>query len=128
MKFVVELRCLLFANICFVVNLSRINFICFMDRAFGLMILWVNDYGFYRTPTKLREANVFSRVCLAFCSKGDGPCVGSQAQSPVKSPGPGSPRTGPTPKPCSNLFNLDLTVQGRPWTCSNLFNLDLTGQ
>ena len=68
-KFVVKLRyyCLLKY---FVVHLSRNNFICFMDGAFGLMILWLNDYGFYRSPSTLREGNVFSSVFLSFCSQG----------------------------------------------------------
>ena len=45
---------------------------------------------YYCPPTKIRESNVFSRVCSSVCSQ-----------------------RVPPPQIYSNLFNLDLTVKGQ---------------
>ena len=61
----------------------------------------------YRSPIKLREDNVFSRVCQSVCSKRGVPCDYYPWCI-------GPPYTSTPPQTCSNLFNLDLTVQGHP--------------
>ena len=63
----------------------------------------------YRPPTKLQESNIFHRVCVSLFMGGlGGSCTGSWLRSPLC--------TGHWPHPhiCSNLFNLDLTVQVPP--------------
>ena len=59
----------------------------------------------YRPPTKLREGSVFGCVCLSVCVS---VCPGPD---PLPSP---MVFTQPCPQTCSNLFNLDLTIQGPP--------------
>ena len=64
----------------------------------------------YRSPTKLREGNVFSPVCLSFCLFAGGPCTRSQTPS-VRALAHPIPYVQGLPT-CSDLFNLDFTVQG----------------
>ena len=79
-------------------------------------------WDFYCPPTKLREGNVFSRVCPSFCSHGVLLC---RAMAPLLPPPHhvqlGLSTQGP-PSACSKLINLDLTLQGTsespPPTCS----------
>ena len=77
---------------------------------------------FYRPPSKLREGNVFSRVCASFCSQGLSPCnyyqwyhwsVTSHPSLRTCSswtPKPSTPRGTPSPQPLLH-----------PWICSNFF-------
>ena len=66
-----------------------------------------------KSLSKLREGNVFSCVFLSFCWAGFH-STGPQLRSP-------SVRTLAHPQTCSNLFNLDLTVQVP--TPLDMFNL-----
>ena len=69
---------------------------------------------------KVAGRQYFSHVCLSFCSQGWGcPCTGSWRQYPppnlLFSHGLAPPSVRALGQPlqtCSNLFNLDLTVQG----------------
>ena len=108
--------------------LSRNNF---LSSTVALVILsGVNDsphspLTFYQPPTKLRESNIFNRVCLSVCSqKGWNPCTepqlptctGPHAPLPPYGPSPTFiPRTGPWPQlPSTNRVPLPRHVQ----TCS----------
>ena len=116
-------------------------------------LLWTLIFQFcyfYRPPTKFRDANVFSRVCLSFCPPlpmwplpmmhytSPHRAVAPPIQGPHQTVPPtaqGTHHAGPPYMDtrhgwtCLNLFNLDLTIQGdhappSP-TCPNLFNLGL---
>ena len=66
--------------------------------------LCFNGHIYYHPPTKLREGNVFSRVCVCVFSEREG----NQAPDPAPSKAPQSPHTGLCPsRTCSNLFSLD---------------------
>ena len=73
-----------------------------------------NPCYFYRSPTKLRESNVFSNASLSI--GGRVPVQGSRSTLSFESPSHDLPCTRPWTYPltCSNLFNLDLTLQGPP--------------
>ena len=96
---------------------SKSNFKC----AFNVLILHFSNY---RPPTKLREGNVFSRVCLSSClsvyRRGLHEIITHDAigQSQVVSVilSRSCPRH-------VQLVYLDFTIHGTPpsWTCSNLF-------
>ena len=92
----------------------------------------------YHRPVKLRESNVFSSVCLSVCS-GDG---WSQTGPRLCLPLPHHTRTSPhppvlAPALCSNLFNLDVTMQlptshhhishpTWPWSLTQIFKITLS--
>ena len=90
-------------------------------------VLALLPYNFYCSPTKLRGGNAFSGVCLF--RMGGGGLYRAPAPA-VQDPGPGQVQTCCTwtspyrdqPQICSNLFNLDLCVEGPPTghiqTCS----------
>ena len=68
------------------------------------------------SSTKMRKGNIFSHVCLSVPMW---PLPMMHWTSPYRDLG-----LAPSPQTCSNLFNVDLTVQSppppRPRTCSNL--------
>ena len=72
--------------------------------AAGNKLLLQNCY--YRPPTNFREGNVFSHVCVSVILSTEG--------SPLQGPAPYRAHplcTELCPLTCSNLFNLDLTLQ-----------------
>ena len=59
------------------------------------------EFGFNSPPMKLREGNVFSRVCVSFCSWGSPnvtithDALDLTIQAPIPSPAPSPPDIGP---------------------------------
>ena len=116
---------------------------------FGLKCYAECDYqplDYYHPPTKLLEGNVFSHVCLSFCSH-RGPHVtithdalDLSVQSPLglpPSPGHGDPPKFQPPKPAPpNMGHGDpltpapliVTSGGHHWRPVQTYSLDLTVQ
>ena len=79
-------------------------------------ILWCLSFHLYRQPTKLREGNVFSRVCSRW---GESSCdhyswyIWPQCTGPL----PGHDTWHPF---ACHSFRSCLSVNGRGWTCLKL--------
>ena len=65
-----------------------------VEHRLGEQYVRVAGKTFYHPPTKLREGNIFSRVCLSFCPQG-------------------SPHTGPRPWPPA----ITTPYRDFPWPC-----------
>ena len=67
-----------------------------VEHRLGEQYVRVAGKTFYHPPTKLREGNIFSRVCLSFCPQG-------------------SPHTGPRPWPWPPAITTP--YRDFPWPC-----------